>query len=489
MFEMADGIRQNENDNQSGDENLAFNKNDNKKRELDYQDEDGNLAPLKKTGVEPEVEPDQPDQPDQLNQPTEQPIPVALVLKQHMSMPKDALTKIVCLVVVLNTYTFYKILHLLNILLKTLAEQPHSNQKLRELRIYTENPFGIQNLANIKDILETFTHLLTARSLIIDSDLLGGNTFALGNLTNLSVALKYWPGQPTTRPIRTEFQKFIEKCGVTPERVERSKLREFSFIRVPLEGFQSLDLSTLEVVRPMDERENYEKHIIPCIGKPELGNILTTYEDMITLAAPLAHQLRCKRECHWKWSKVALLVIWLLQGERHWVKATEKAPAKWSDLKTLRYPIPKNVIQMIMFQTSPQDLKAPSKAPVPIKNMGTIIHGAIKDPLVEEWRESCARTDVLRDRQRHLEQRQAKIRRELEKLELDIIRAQEETTQAEAKAAPILEEMEENLRKEKSYLDGTAVRPRAPNRTPEQIAEDKEAKKAKKEAKEKAKNQ
>lgn len=433
---------------------------------------------------------EQQQQPDQLNQPTEQPTPVALVLKQRASLSKDALSGILCLVVVLNAYNCSYMLNHVRVLLETLAKQAHSKQRLRELRIWTEGSIGMWSLhTTVKGILETFTHLLTARSLIIDSDLLGGNTFALGNLTNLCVALRYWPGQPTTRSIRTKFQKLIEKCGVTPERVEGSKLREFSFIQMPFEGFQSLDLSTLEVVRPMDERENYEKHIIPCIGTPERMNILTTYEAMPKLAGELAHQLRCNRECYLEWSKGALLVIWLLQGERHWVKETETTPGKWSDPKTLRYPIPKNVIQMIMFRTSPQDLKAPSKAPVPIKNMGTIIHGAIKDPLVEEWRESRARTDVLRDRQQHLEQQQVEIQRELEKLELDIIRAQEKTTQAEAEAAPILEKMEKNLRKEQSYFHGTAVRPRAPKRTPEQMAEDKEAKKAKKEAKEKAKNQ
>lgn len=86
-----------------------------------------------------------------------------------------------------------------------------------------------------------------------------------------------------------------------------------------------------------------------------------------------------------------------------------------------------------------------------------------------------------------MKQQQSEIQRELNILERDIIRAQNETTQKEAEAASILEKMDEDLQKERSYFDGNAVRPRAPNRTPEQKAADDAAKKAKKTEKEERK--
>ena len=140
---------------------------------------------------------------------------------------------------------------------------------------------------------------------------------------------------------------------------------------------------------------------------------------------------------------------------------------------------------MILSQLSPHDFRPPVKVPVPIKNMGTMIHETSQDPFVKDWLGSCAKTDGLLETQKCLQQQQFEIQRKLHLLKWDIIRAQKETTQAEAKAAPILEKMDGDLQKELDYLHGK----KRPRRTSEEIAEDKEAKKAKKEAKEKAKDQ
>lgn len=576
MFEMAKRCL---NDNDGGDKNLAplkkpevefgvesvelevesgvepvdgqqndDNKN-NKKRELDdNQSGDGNLAPLKKTGVEFGVEPGEPmeidpkdgqidpedgDQIDpkddgqidpvnglmhqldnQLKQLSEELDEWSILspeqpmeqqqLKQLNQPPMEQSTEppkvvlqsttatlagIVCLVVILDGYTCGDMLRVLMQLLVKLTKEPRSKQTLRELQIWTEGSIGMWSLhTTVKGILETFTHLPNARSLLIDGDLLGKDAFDLGNLTNMCVALRYWPGQPTTRSIRTEFQKLMEKCGVTPERVEAAKLMGFSLIKMPYGGFQSFDLSKLsplDVVEPIDEKGYFNKHIIPCIGKPDRRyEMVKHHEAMITLAGPLAHQLRCNRECYFKWLRAACIISWAFQGERHWVEATETTPGQWLECRrSFSYPMPRNVIQMILLQISPQDWKAPSKAPVPIKNMGTIIYETSQEPLAKDWLGSRAEEDELLETQKCLQQEQFKIQRKLHLLKRDIIRAQKETTQAEAKAAPILEKMDGDLQKELDYLHGK----KRPRRTSDQIEADKAAKAAKKEAKEEAK--
>ena len=403
------------------------------------------------------------------------------------------------LVVILDHENQDRILGFLIRELEKLGNGPKSHKRLSELMIFSNvQLWNVQS--RIKRILEMFTQLPRACSLLVGGDLLAGqlagqyeSSFPFGKLSCLSIALGVWPGLPTDRANRTEFQKLFHACGLTPERVQQSFLRQVSFVRMKsvFQNEQFLDLSkpllqdlsgfTSAIVQPMDTIEYAERQIFPHVNVYEetcdWRAIIPAHQDKYQLCDTLAHMLRVNKTHYKIWMKSRLLCIWMLQGQRTWNNEANE----WSESKsTLRFPFPRDVIQLILCQLSLHDYKTPAKTSVCIQHTHRIITETSEHPLVVEWLRSCDEEDKLKNAEQKWQRQLEEAQCQLLIIAQSKIRAAQKTDQNEANAAEVLDQNGRHLSSEVKIHTGEASRPR-------KTQEEKEAAKAAKAAKAAAK--
>lgn len=380
------------------------------------------------------------------------------------------------LVVYLDYENHNRILEYLIRQLEKLGKGPRSHQMLSELVILAyQQLWNVQ--PRIKSILEMFAQLFRASSLLVGGDLLAGqygSSFSFGKLSNLSIALGVWPGSPTNRTIRKQYQGLFEACGLTQERVQQSFLQRVSFVRMENGGQneQFLDLSkpllqdssrfASAVVKPIDAIEYVGEQIIPHVDvinrKCRWRDIIRAHQDKFQLCDTLAHALRVNKERYAIFVKSQIVCILIFKG----------------------FLIPKNVMHLILCRLSLHDYKEPPKTSVSTKNIDNIITKTRDDPLVAELCRSWAAVDSLENEKKELQLQFEEWRRRLDRVHHQLHIAHQTIAQNEANAAEFLDQNSDQVILEVMIGKGEASRPR-------KTQEEKEAAKAAKAAKAAAK--